>query len=165
MKLFNHKFIASTLFIFTTSLALIGCGDKNSDTANSSSNVVPQAAPKVIEPKVVTIPEKEFIGAVYMGKDINGKTKEEYFLELQGAKVVKVLDGYVYGKDTSGGNKWYLLIGDNTPRIYCLQETQEAKQVIVDLKKKVFATVTGNFDYIANNALNLKNCTLSDMRD
>jgi hypothetical protein len=151
--------------VFASSFAIVGCGEKNPETNSASTNTVPQVAPKVVEPKVVTIPEKGFIGAVYMGKDLNGKTKEEYFLELQGAEIVKVLDGYVYGKDTSGGERWYLLIGDNLPRITCLQETPEAKQVVVDLKKKVFATVTGKFDYIANNALNLKNCTISDIRE
>jgi hypothetical protein len=162
---FQMKKIYSIFLVFICSMLMVGCGEKNSTASNNTTNVVPQASPKVVEPKVVTIPEKGFIGAVFMGKDSNGKTKEEYFLELQDAKVVKVLDGYVYGKDTSSGSGWYLLIGDNAPRIYCLQETPEAKKVIVDLKKKVFATITGNFDYIANDALNLKNCSLSDMRD
>ena len=156
----NSKFFASSLLLSVLSAMLVGCGDKQSSATSNPNSVLPQATPKV-----VTIQEKGFIGAVFFGKDSNGKTKEEYFLELQGAEIVKVLDGYVYGKDTSGGERWYLLIGDNTPRIYCLQETQEAKQVIIDTKKKVFATITGRFDYIGNNALNLKNCTLSDLRD
>ena len=48
-------------------------------------------------------------------------SKEEMLFAMEDA-LVKLVNARLYGKDTS--NRWLLLIGDNTPRIVCIQETK-----------------------------------------
>jgi hypothetical protein len=107
-----------------------------------------------------TIDAMDFSYALFAGADTNGKKKEAYLLEIQDTKV-KLINAFVYGKDTSSESAWKLLIGDNTPRIICEQKTKESKMVIANLDKKLAdATLEGDYSRFSGNILYLSNCSL-----
>ncbi|MDA8875478.1 hypothetical protein N9I60_02840 [Planktomarina temperata] len=88
-------------------------------------------------------------------------SKEEMLFAMEDS-LVKLVNARLYGKDTS--NRWLLLIGDNTPRIVCIQETKEAKRYVIALKNKIpQATVTGKWWKNINNVVYLENCTVEGL--
>ena len=88
-------------------------------------------------------------------------SKEEMIYEMEGA-TVKLVNARLYAKDTSNG--WYLIIGDNTPRVLCEQKTKAAKRYVVALKKILpKATVTGKWKYMSSNRVYLENCTVDGL--
>lgn len=155
--LWNEKLVRALTY---TTVGMIGFGlligvvsapNGSISSSNSTDSVRPSG-------KTVTINEGKFSYSLFAGADEDGKTKEAWLLDLDGAKKVKVVNAFVYGKDTSGSS-WDLLIGDNTPRIICQQETKEAKQVVANMTKKMSdATLEGDYSMFSGNKLYLKNC-------
>ena len=76
--------------------------------------------------------------------------------------MVKLVNARLFAKDTS--NRWLLIIGDNTPRIVCIQETKEAKRYVMAFKNTIpQATVTGKWWKNINNIVYLENCTVEGL--
>ena len=142
------------LVVATASLA--ACQRGQDSTPNDSTSAISQE-------KVVSFDAMDFSYALFAGKDTNEKTKEQYLLDMDGAKRIKLTGAFVYGKDTSG-SPWLLLIGDNTPRIICEQESKEAKSVVAGLTEKLSqATVNGDYKTFEGNKLYLTNCTIESV--
>jgi cytochrome c5 len=113
------------------------------------------------ESSTVTIDAMDFSYALFSGDDGKGKSKESYLLDLSDAKNVRLINAFVYGKDTTSGSTWSLLIGDNTPRIICQQSSKQAKKVVVNLTKKLSnATVEGEYVDFELNRLILRDCKI-----
>jgi len=136
------------------------CSNK-SEPSTSASKENSESKPDVkADEKVLSFNAMDFSYALFAGADTNGKTKEQYLLDIEGSKRIKLLGAFVYGKDTSG-DPWSLLIGDNTPRIICEQQSKEAKMVIANLTGKLSeATINGDYKTFTGNKLYLTNCAI-----
>lgn len=147
-----HKLLTSALTTFVA-VGLISCGDRSSGIA---SHATASTEPHKIDS--VTIDADSFTHALYVGQDMAGRKKEDYVAELKNAAHVKVLNAYVYQKDTSS-DQWLLVIGDNSPRIICQQKTRESKVSIKKLDTPIsHGVVEGDFDSFNGNRLYLNDC-------
>lgn len=137
---------------------LTGCGDKPQSSTPTASPTAAYTPPQKTE---VVVDAMDLSYAMFAGNDGKGKNKDVYFLEMEGNRV-KLVNAFVYGKDTSDSSVWLLLIGDNTPRILCQQRSKEGKMVVANLDKKLSnATVVGDYDSVMGNKVYLKECTIT----
>lgn len=142
------------IYVAIGALALSGCGSSPPDEQSSTASEENQVS-------VVTIDGGKYSAAAYQGKDEDGKTKEEYLIDLSPGVLVNVTNAPITSKDTSS-TPWSFGMGySSTPHIVCKQEEPEAKKVLLSLTKKIWgATVIGTYTDTYDDVIYLKNCTV-----
>jgi hypothetical protein len=146
------------LFVTAAALALSGCGSSSSDDQAGS------AGQEASQERVITINGGLYSAAAYQGKDENGKTKEEYLIDLVPGILVNVVNAPITSKDSSG-DTWEIGMGySSSPHIVCEQSTPEAKRVVVGLPLMMGATVKGTYTSTYSDVIHLKNCTVEAPR-
>jgi len=138
-------------------LLLVGCGKSEPTAAPSQNSTQIQSAPK----KEVVINGMDLAYALWKGDDGNGKTKEVYFLEMEGNMVV-LTKALIGAKDTNDSSVWYLGIGEpKVPKILCEQRSKEAKMLVANFTNVIYdATVVGEYDRVSDGKVYLKDCYL-----
>jgi hypothetical protein len=104
-----------------------------------------------------TVEGDDVISAVGMGQTSDGKSLDMLLLEMEG-NTIHLKSAFVFTTQTEG-TSFYVGVGDNVPRLICVQKSKEKRLAAMQTVKNVGSyNIVGNFDVYTSGVIYLTEC-------
>lgn len=104
-----------------------------------------------------TVSGDDVTTAVAMGQTSDGKSLDMLLLEMEG-NTIHLTSAFVFTTQTEG-TSFYVGIGDNVPRLICVQKSKEKRLHAMQTVKNVGSyNIVGDFDVYTSGVIYLTEC-------
>lgn len=104
-----------------------------------------------------TVDGEDVITAVSMGQTSDGKSLDMLLLEMEG-NTIHLTSAFVFTTQTEG-TSFYVGVGDNVPRLICVEKSKEKRLAAMQTVKNVGSyNIVGNFDVYTSGVIYLTEC-------
>jgi hypothetical protein len=104
-----------------------------------------------------TVDGQDMIMALGMGETADGKSKDMLLLEMEG-NTIHVTNAFIFATQTEGSN-FYVAMGDNIPRLICVQMSKEKRLSAMQTVGKIGRyNIVGTWNKFTDGIVFLQEC-------